>query len=259
VLTEPTKLAVIGDWHANTRWACNALKYAKDNGADAVLQVGDFGFWRPDDPDTQPHLDEISETAKALGIEVLWLPGNHEYWPGLPHDPGMLPGRGKKPSLINGNLLYLPPGYRWSWWGKNFMAVGGAFSIDRFMRTEGKGYWLEETLTDEDVEYASREPHGLDVIFSHDCPKGVDIPGIGPDSKPRGGASLWPPLMLLQAEEHRQRMKDIWDVHKPQRWIHGHYHVYHETWYGPTIFTGLDMDGTTPETNIMFLGPGDLK
>lgn len=253
MLTEPTKIAAIGDWHGNTHWACQALKYAKQQGADVAVQVGDFGFWRPDDPDTQPHLDAISEAAKDVGIEVIWLPGNHEYWPGLPEL-----GRGKKPSLINGNLVFLPIGYRWSWWGKTFMAVGGAFSIDRFQRAEGRGYWLEETLTDEDVAYASREPHGIDVIFSHDCPKGVDIPGIGPDSKPRGGASLWPPNMLLQAEEHRERMKAIWDVHKPQRWYHGHYHCAHETWYGPTVFTGLDMDGTSADKNIAFLSASDL-
>lgn len=258
MLNEPTKLAIVGDWHSNTHWAVSCFKWAKRNGADALLQVGDFGFWRPGE-DTQDHLDAISGASRQYELPCIWLPGNHEYWPGLPHDEGLLPGRGKRPSLINGNLIYLPPGYRWTWWGKRFMAVGGAFSIDRFLRTEGKGYWLEETLTEDDVNWACHQPHGMDVIFSHDCPKGVNIPGIGPDSKPRGGASHWPPLMLLQAEEHRQKMKDIWDKHHPQRWYHGHYHVDHETWYGPTRFRGLDMDGTSAERAMAFLTAEDLK
>lgn len=254
LMYEPTKLAIAGDWHGNPGWARHAIEYAKDNGADAMIQVGDFGFWRPEDPDSAEYLKRVSTAVKKHEMPFFWLPGNHEYWPGLPEL-----GRGKRPSLINGNLIFLPIGYRWEWWGKRFMAVGGAFSIDRFLRTEGKGWWPEEVLTDEDVNWCCHQPHGMDVIFSHDCPTGIDIPGIGPDSKPRGGAQHWPPLMLEQAGQHRRMMKSIWDKHKPQRWYHGHFHVPHTTWYGPTIFEGLHMDGTTMGQNVSFLTPEDLK
>ncbi|ACH62222.1 hypothetical protein MYRNA_255 [Mycobacterium phage Myrna] len=258
LMYEPDKVAIAGDWHGNPAWARHAIEYAKDNGADAMIQVGDFGFWvRANErgSDAWEYLQRVSAAVKKTELPFFWLPGNHEWWPHLPGNAG----RGDKPSLVNGNLIYLPLGYRWSWWGKRFMAVGGAFSIDRFMRTEGKGWWPEEILTDEDVNWACHQPHGMDVILSHDCPKGVSIPGIGPDSKPRGGASIWPPQMLLQAEDHRRKMKDIWDKHHPQRWYHGHYHVLYESWYGPTRFFGLDQDGTSTAKNVLFLEPGDLN
>lgn len=254
---EPTKVAIAGDWHGSAGWARHAIEYAKDHGADAMVHVGDFGYWlhaKKQGSDAWEYLKRVSTAVKKAELPFVWLPGNHEHWPELPGK-----GRGELPSLINGNLVFLPIGYRWSWWGKRFMAVGGAFSIDRFLRTEGKGWWPEECLTGEDVAYACRGQERMDVIFSHDCPSGVNIPGIGPDSKPRGGAEHWPPAMLLQAADHRLKMRDIWAAHKPQVYYHGHYHVYHETFYGPTIFRGLDCDGGKMSENVVFLEPGDLK
>jgi hypothetical protein len=253
-MSEPTKVAIAGDWHGNGGWAEQVIYRAHEEGADAMIQVGDFGFWTPG-ISSEMYLDRVSDAVSDTGIVFHWLPGNHEYWPGLPGDAG----RGTRPSLVNGNLIYLPIGYRWEWWGKKFMAVGGAFSIDRFMRSEGRSYWNEELLTDEDVTWCTHQPHGVDVMFAHDCPRGVSIPGIGPDSKPRGGASLWPDDMLHGAQQHRIKLREIWDAHKPQRFYHGHYHVDHLTYFGPTIFRGLDMDGTSYHGNVTYLTPADLE
>lgn len=247
---EPTKLAIAGDWHGSGRWAQQAIKRAHDEGADAMIQVGDFGFWTS--PSRNTYLDMVAKAVKDTGIWFAWLPGNHECWPELPEV-----GRGKRPALVR-NTVFLPIGYRWKWWDKNFMALGGAYSIDRFMRKEGRSYWEEETLTNEDVEWACHQPHGMDVILSHDVPQGVDIPGIGPDSKPRGGADIWPKDMMAGAGAHRRRVRAVWDKHEPQRWFAGHYHVDYTVWYGPTIFRGLDMDGTTFDRNVAYLEPGDL-
>lgn len=249
-LLEPTKLAIAGDWHGNGRWAQQAIYRASDLGADAMIQVGDFGFWTH--PSRKTYLDMVAKAVKETGIRLSWLPGNHEAWPELPEV-----GRGKRPALVR-NTVFLPIGYRWEWWGKKWMAVGGAYSIDRFMRKEGKSVWKEELLTDEDVEWCTHQPHGIDVILAHDCPSGVDIPGIGPDSKPRGGASIWPDDMLAGAAAHRKQLRAIVDKHKPKIFIHGHYHVPYYCDDGETIYRGLDMDATTFSDNVMFLNPEDI-
>lgn len=250
-MTEPTKVAIAGDWHGRGAWAELAIEHAARNGADAMIHVGDFGLWTPGYA-TDKYLDMVSTAVAKAGIAFFWLPGNHEHWPTLPEA-----GRGKRPWLHHGNLIMLPIGYRWSWWGKRFMAVGGAYSVDRAKRTLGKGYWEEETLTDADVDWACHQPHGMDVILAHDCPTGVAIPGIGGIGK-ASPDSGFPAIDLVRAEEHRRKMKSIWDKHKPGRWFHGHYHVAHETWYGPTIFTGLDRDGSKMLKNVTFLTSADF-
>lgn len=252
---DPELLAIAGDWHGALGWSRAAMEYAKRKGATALLHVGDFGYWPAYDEHTRSQtggcyfVEKVREAARELELPVFWLDGNHEN-----HDV-LIPGQGDE------WVRHLPRGHRWSWWGKQFMAVGGAFSIDRFMRKEGVSYWQGELLTDEQLEYAKRVPHGLDVIFSHDCPTGINIPGIGPDSKPRGGKEFWPPDMLAGAARHRKRVRQIWDTHHPQRWYHGHYHVDYEIWYGPTRFRGLDCDGARGgmSSNVTFLEASDLK
>lgn len=258
------KVAIAGDWHGNPGWARHAVEYGVQNNADHFLHVGDFGYWvraTERGSDSWEYLKRVNTVLDKHNRDLWWLDGNHEFHPEL---QALVAKHGNdRPITLPGwnRIHYLPRGYRWSWWGKQFMAVGGAWSIDRFLRTEGKGWWPQELISDEELAYAKREPQGLDVIFSHDCPKGVDIPGIGPDSKPRGGADIWPPDMLAGAARHRARFREIWDVHHPQRWYHGHYHVPHETWYGPTRFIGLDCDGASGgmAQNVAFLKASDLK
>lgn len=259
-MTEPTKLAIAGDWHGSGGWAAQAIWYAKKvKAADHLIQVGDFGYWLPGSGRDR-YLAQVQEAADDWGIDIWWLDGNHEYHPEL---VDLVARNGKDhPIPLPGydRIFYLPRGYRWSWWGKNFMALGGAFSIDRYLRTEGKGWWPEEVLTDEDVTWACHPPHGVDVIFAHDCPQGVSIPGIGPESKPRGGAEIWPPAMLHGAAQHRLKVRDVWDKHHPKFWYCGHYHVTApEIWYGPTVFTVLNRDGTTLGENVTFLTPEELR
>lgn len=41
----PTRIALAGDWHGNTRWALHALEAAARQGCDTVVHLGDFGLW----------------------------------------------------------------------------------------------------------------------------------------------------------------------------------------------------------------------
>lgn len=247
----PDKLAIAGDWHGNWAWATRAIKHASDNGADVIFHVGDFGFWTPCD-ETEHYLYVVEQACQDYLVRLYWIDGNHEDHTRRDefNDPAERPF-----------TTYVPRGYRWNWWGKRFMGVGGAFSIDRFMRKEGVSWWPEELLTDEEVKYACRDDGTpVDVVFSHDCPKGVSIPGIGPDSKPRGGVDMWPPDMLIGAASHRGRMRVIWDCTHPKLWVHGHYHVPYQSWYGPTRFWGLDCDGAPGgmDMNVTFITAEDL-
>lgn len=141
------------------------------------------------------------------------------------------------------------------------MAVGGAVSVDRHMRTEGRSWWPEEELSDADVEYARRDDGiPVDVVFSHDCPLGVDIPGVGRDLK-TGKTNGWPYDVLLEAERHRTMMRMIFNSVHPKLWIHGHYHVAYRAFLGleSTAFVGLSCDGDRMSNLCQVIRPEDLE
>lgn len=243
ISAEPRKVMVCGDWHGNTTWARTVISTASAYECDTILQCGDFGFWT-DNPETRKYLRTIQKDLEVTGITLFWVDGNHE-----DHDRISRGWRGAPPTVPaitagHDRIFYLPRGYRWNWWGKTWMAVGGAVSVDKQWRREGKSWWPGEELTDSEVEYCCR-PGQVDVIIAHDCPRGVNIPGIGPDTK-SGTRGNWPPHVLIEAERHRTKLRTIWNVTGATRLYHGHYHVPHETYFGQGRIFGLDRDGAQP-------------
>ena len=227
---DPTVLMLAGDWHGNLPWAERVIEHAAAREVDTILQLGDFGYW-VDDPQTDEYLSVIDQTAGSAGIRLFWLDGNHEDHTRVADwvDTSRFP-----------NIRYLPRGHRWQWWGLTWMSVGGAMSVDKYYRVEGESWWPGEELTDADVEYASRDGE-VDVIVSHDCPRGVDIPGVGPDTK--GGArGNWPADILAEAQRHRDKLATICAATTPGWLFHGHYHIPYTGSLDPTTVMGLGQD-----------------
>lgn len=250
MVIEPNKVMVAGDWHGNPYWAEQAIKYAKRNGVDTIVHVGDYGFWTPSER-TYAYLLGSNQLLEELDMRLIWVDGNHEDHSQL--DECNVPGG--KPTVFGDldRIMHLPRGFRWEWWGMTWMALGGAHSINRSELTEGYDWWPGEFLTDEQVEYASR-PGGVDVLISHDAPTGADIPGIGANHQPK---CAWTPGDLVLAEEHRRIVRGVVDATQPRVLIHGHYHVNYRAKLkregGTTEIFGLDRDNSTIARNTMFL------
>lgn len=236
------RIAYAGDWHANANWAVSAICHAKEQEADIILHLGDYGY------DFRPKFrDEVELALTQNDINLWFIDGNHEDFTWLYKQPAMDDGRRK----ISDHVWHLPRGYQWNWGGVQFMAVGGAYSVDRRWRKRNVSWWLEEVLTDEEIE-AACAGEKTDVLISHDCPSGVLIPGVDD-----GGPSMWPPLEILRANEHRAQLRKIVDAIKPQQIWHGHYHRRYDTLanfgYGPVEVRGLDMDATTHKDNVVIV------
>lgn len=232
---DPDSVLVAGDWHGNLPWAKKIITYAAERGAPVILHVGDFGYWVPS-PATTAYLDGVQGALRRAGITLAFADGNHEFHPHLDNDLGT--AAYPLPDLPN--IWHLPRGFRWSWWGKTWMALGGAHSVDRGQRTAGVDWWSEEHLTDEQVAYAGRYG-GVDVVIAHDAPEGVAIPGVRPATDPQAG---WPLLELLAAEQHRTLVRQVFDAVTPSLWVHGHYHVGYQAQFRGCRVVGLDRDGT---------------
>jgi hypothetical protein len=229
------RVLCVGDTHGNSAWWGRFVAPLADHvGADAIVQVGDFGFW-PGRWDGDAFLDQV----RSSRVPVLFLDGNHEDHPALRAATGY-PRR--IPCNLGGNLWYLPRGSRLRIAGADAVAVGGARSIDRALRRPGVDWFWEEALDDEDL--ASLGTERADILLSHDAPAGWAIPGLAPDAAlPLAWRGERP-----ACEEHRARLRQALEVVRPELVIHGHYHqsydlVRDEAW-GPMSVAGLSEDGS---------------
>jgi hypothetical protein len=234
------QVLLVGDVHANQAWWDNVVvPTAEERGVDAIVQLGDFGWW--------PNAGSFRRGVRAGSVPTWFLDGNHEHFPDLAEVVGHARRRQgitdlTTPVQLKGNLGYLPRGSRFVVGGAAVVCVGGARSIDRAFRTLGKSFFHQECLDDGDVERATAAGRA-EVLLSHDAPAGWPIPGL------LDGADL--PVAWRgerpKCEEHRALLRQVFVAVEPRRVVHGHYHSAYllevaEPW-GTVSVDGLDCDG----------------
>ena len=233
------KIAFMGDLHGNHRYAQKAIHYAANNGADVVIQVGDFGIWSPHNS----FVNSVNEAATRHNLQVFFVDGNHEDHPWLNAQPIREDGF----RVLHDNVAHIPRGTIWTWDGVTFMGLGGAHSVDRQWRTPGVSWFPEETLTYGQAFEAGTTPHNIDIMVTHDCPTGVEIPGI--EGNPHG----FPAEEIALAEKHRELLGYVVERLQPKILVHGHYHVSYSDMLDRTIIRGLDCDGRPLDKNVWLL------
>lgn len=240
------RIAFAGDWHANSFWARAAIDYAAEQEADVIVHLGDYGY-----EFTNEFRRTVESALLRTGLTLFFVDGNHENFHKLYNWP-------IKHGLrqVSKRVYHLPRGFSWIWNEVQFLALGGAFSVDRQWRVLNESWWAEETLTEMNIAYASAAG-AVDVMVSHDCPSGVYIPGL------EQGAIMFPHDALVQANEHRHRLREVVDAIQPRFIWHGHYHraymTTHDFGYGPVQVCGLDMDGVSLRANVMAVDLATLK
>lgn len=223
------RIFFLGDTHADLRFTLAAIDVAAREGAEAIVQVGDFGLW----DHIQAGVDFLDGVDARLGERGLWLifvDGNHECFERL-YDPAIYPidhETGFRP--IRSRILHAPRGLTWGMGDLNFLALGGASSIDGpdgppwfpQARDLGNGWWPDERISEADVgvamDAASLVP--IDVMVTHDCPIEVAIPGIN---------KTYP-----AAQRSRDAISEAMGYAQPQLLICGHYHRRHSAQAGGT-------------------------
>lgn len=250
------KIAFAGDWHANRIYARKAIQFAAKNDAEYILHVGDFGFW-PDYRGNDPFVNNVQKVAEDNGVQVLFVDGNHENHDMLRAvtvDQGVV----DEPVKIQENVYYLPRSLRFFLDGVSFMALGGAHSIDRDARVEGFDWFPDEKLSIVDC-YRACVGGVVDVMITHDCPAGVDIPSL------RKTAYMVSQKDADATDNHRALLRNVVDVVKPKLLVHGHYHEFYGRildgdGYGyKTRVIGLDCDGSPLNHNIIVVDTEDLR
>lgn len=240
------QIGVAGDWHGNTWWARSCLSALAKRGVTEVYHLGDFGIW-PDLSGLTYRLD-VEDALASHGMTMFVTPGNHEDysqiegWPAEDrgHDIGAV-------QWVTEHLALLPRGHRWIRHGWSFVSLGGAPSVDRWMRAEGQSWWAAEAITDDDV---ARTIAGgpADIMLAHDAPD-ADLGTDGVAQVLEGNPMGWPDESLEYAAEGRQRMTAAFLGVKPRLFVHGHYHLRDEAivhrFEHPTRVVALDCDGSS--------------
>lgn len=203
------KILVSGDWHGHSAAAKAAAKKAKRTNCDLIVQVGDFGFWPHTDPD---YVEIVNRHLEKQGLTMVWIDGNHENFDALyntdwPRTPDGF-------WQIAEHVFYAPRGHRWEWDGVRFLALGGGYSIDKMWRLSqgpiGQFWWPQETITQREV-YEAIEGGAADVMFTHDCPLGIQIGNPMYKTEP-------------ESTQNRMAVRAVVDAVKPLRLYHGHFH-----------------------------------
>lgn len=113
-------------------------------------------------------------------------------------------------------MAYIPRGARLELAGVRFGFLGGAFSVDWRDRTQGVGWWSNETTDQSEVTRLGTDD--LDVLVAHDAPAGLDL-----------AAWRLPAEDQVRAEEVRSLIASAVEATRPQIVFHGHWHHSHDT------------------------------
>lgn len=207
-----SKIGVIGDIHKKTSPMMYALDTFSRMGIKHIVQVGDFSMY-----ENPKGLEMVSDRAYRFGMEICFIPGNHENF-------HMLGEIEENPSLLPGNIHYLPRGSELFIGDKKAMAIGGAVSVNKKFLREGVDWFPEEEISFME-KFQMMESDPVDIILSHDCPSQINLPAecFSTHARKEFGHEV-----LLEAMEHRATLGEITNALTPQVVIHGHYHHHYQ-------------------------------
>jgi predicted phosphodiesterase len=180
------KIRFIGDIHGKF----NLLSEFVKNVETPVIQIGDLGIGFGVNPKTIP---------------CQFIRGNHD---------NLQECKQYANFIQDGSFL------------NNMFFVGGALSIDKDSRIEGKNWWRDEEIGYNDWNqiidnYSNIKP---DFVVSHDCPKIANPRDFCVNSMTQNGLS------------------ELFSIHHPKIWIFGHHHIDFDKVIDGTRFICVNQD-----------------
>lgn len=240
------RIAFAGDWHGNLTYGLKVLNHCVKNDVNTLIHVGDFGYLYD--------LNFVAGLNKFLikhDMILLFIDGNHDnhdFLRALPfHSSGL--------RTLHSRMFYIPRGFRWEWEGISFLGLGGAHSVDKRLRiSQGLHWWPNEVISYGEASKIIEKGHA-DIMITHDCPDGTNIPGLSP--------YLFPKEEIAFAEGHRRMLRLIVEAVTPRFLVHGHYHSFYqekvELENSQCHVTGLDCDESPLRKNVLIQNLFSLK
>ena len=173
-------IALLGDIHGNAARLAWAIKQAEDQGAVALVQLGDFGMFTK----SEAMFRSICKDAK---IPVYFIDGNHDdcsRWV-RHHDVWQI--------WEDVNLFYVPRGTVMELDNRMVAFMGGAASIDKHTRLRYHWHWdEEENISPQEVLRLMEnvKDKKIDMFLTHCPPNSVINDHFDPRGKLQFGVAI---------------------------------------------------------------------
>lgn len=208
------RVGLAGDWHGNLGHAVGSVRRLARRSIRTLLHLGDFGLWPG--PDGAQFIRRLTQECDAHDITIYVTDGNHDDHHRL---ATIEPVDGVR--WISDRIGFHERGRRWDWANTRFVSLGGAPSVDREWRTEGRDWWAGEQITDEDVARAV-SADAADVMLSHDAPQPATR---AVENIIRHNPQGWPADALTYAAQGRAKLTTTFHQVRPHLLVHGHFHI----------------------------------
>ncbi len=214
------KVFVCGDTHGsydiNKLNSSNFPEQKELTKDDVLIQLGDFGnYWTQ--PQTKEELYWLNWLA-AKKFTFAFIDGNHDnhnlIW-ALPQEEKW-GGKVHVDHRAQGDIFYLKRGEIYTINQKKILAVGGALSVDRHLRTEHIDYWSTEMLSKADenntLDNLDKNNWKVDYVLTHTLPDSIIYPFL---DNPNSEKFRDPVSRFLEFIDNRLEY---------QEWHCGHFH-----------------------------------
>lgn len=210
-------IAIVGDIHGDMNNFHNVLKYLDEHNVHHFIQVGDL---IPRLFDFNDVINEMENYLNMYNITMYFIDGNHDHHEKLTHTQQLAP-----------HIIYQQRGSQLKLDNKNFIFIGGAYSIQRSLNPFNVNKLDKlETISDEDenrVKQLIVPEHS--IIIAHDIPIKI--------KKPKN--LFWWIKESKSSKKQRNLLQWMLDRFNPDMYIHGHYHTRYQTNYKNTTIIGL--------------------
>ena len=203
---------VTGDTHRKIDNRFSEKPLTKLTEKDYLIILGDFGgIWYENDEINNLFLSYFEKQKYT----TLFIDGNHENHKKLNDFPVEV-WNGGKIHRIKNNIFHLMRGQIFNIDGYKIFTFGGAYSIDKHIRTEFIDWWKEEEGNYEEMNEAfdnlEKENNQVDFILTH----------AGPASKLKNFFNYFG--MNFTSSSTEKFLDEINNKVKFKHWFCGHYH-----------------------------------
>jgi Icc-related predicted phosphoesterase len=205
-----------GDIHGDPTRVIEFYKKSGFSDSDIIIILGDVGAnYYSGSRDAL-----VKSMLNGIGVDVLCIHGNHEMRPANIPSYHLTEWNGGKVWIEDEypHLLFAKDGEIYSIEGNRYIAIGGAYSVDKYYRLAmNYGWWEDEQPSDEIKQYVEKqlEENEINIVLSHTCPLKYEPTEV----------------FLSQVDQSKvDKSTEIWldkieDNLKYMAWFCGHWHT----------------------------------